>query len=127
MKNPSSWKCKGHGQQHLYILNDYLTAYKEVFPEAWDNKNYVLTKTMGFDIIFSICNQLTLNAVDISGVNRLRIKMHLYLSFKKYFLQKMTVEIWYQSRLSLMAKMQFHLTGKAASTVHIPVERESIS
>lgn len=69
-------------------MNDYLTAYKEVFPEAWDNKNYVLTKTMGFDIIFSICNQLTLNAVDISGVNRLPDKDAFVSILQKVFFTK---------------------------------------
>ena len=58
------------------------------FPEAWDNKNYVLTKTMGFDIIFSICNQLTLNAVDISGVNRLPDKDAFVSILQKVFFTK---------------------------------------
>ena len=88
MKNPSSWKCKGTDNNIYTFLNDYLTAYKEVFPEAWDNKNYVLTKTMGFDIIFSICNQLTLNAVDISGVNRLPDKDAFVSILQKVFFTK---------------------------------------
>lgn len=88
MKNPSSWKCKGTDSSIYKFLNNYLAAYKEVFPEAWDNKNYVLTKTMGFDIIFSICNQLTLNAVDISGVNRLPDKAAFVSILQKVFFTK---------------------------------------
>lgn len=88
MKNPSSWKCGGTVNDMYKFLNDYFAAYKEVFPEAWDNKNYVLTKTMGFDIIFSICNQLTLNAVDISGVNRLPDKDAFVSILRKVFFEK---------------------------------------
>lgn len=88
MKNPASWRCKGTENSIYTFLNDYFAAYKEVFPEAWDNKSYVLTKTMGFDIIFSICNQLTLNAVDISGVNRLPDKDAFASILRKIFFEK---------------------------------------
>ena len=84
-RNPSSWRCAGNADSIYKFLNDYFTAYKEVFSEAWDNKKYVLTKTMGFDIIFSICNQLTLNAVDISGESRLPDKDAFVSILKRIF------------------------------------------
>lgn len=85
VRNPSSWRCAGEVECIYKFLNDYFAAYKEVFPEAWDNKKYVLTKTMGFDIIFSICNQLTLNAVDISRESKLPDKDAFVSILQKIF------------------------------------------
>lgn len=88
MKNPTSWRCKDEPESIYRFLNDYFIAYKEVFPKAWDNRKYVLTKTMGIDIIFSICNQLTLNAVDISGQSRLPDKEAFVSILNKIFFVK---------------------------------------
>ena len=85
MKNPASWKCKETDESIYRFLNNYFSAYKEVFEEAWDNRKYVLTKTMGFDIIFSICNQLTLNAVNISGVSKLPGKEEFVMILRQVF------------------------------------------
>lgn len=45
---------KNTGQQ-IEIFNSYFNAFKDVFPEAWDDqKTSVLTKTMGFEIMTGI-------------------------------------------------------------------------
>lgn len=88
MKNPASWKCKETDESIYRFLNDYFSAYKEVFEEAWDNRNYVLTKTMGFDIIFSICNQLTLNAVNMYGISKLPGREEFVTILRQIFFTK---------------------------------------
>jgi len=41
--------------QQIEIFNSYFNAFKEVFPDAWDDqKNSVLTKSMGFEIMSGI-------------------------------------------------------------------------
>lgn len=43
--------------QQLTVVKSYLTAWQEVFPEAWDlssRKSYILTKAMGFTIMLRL-------------------------------------------------------------------------
>lgn len=45
------------------FLNDYFTVMSEVFDQAWGRKNYVLTKAMGFDLMFAILRPVTRVAI----------------------------------------------------------------
>jgi hypothetical protein len=41
--------------QQIEIFNSYFNAFKEVFSDAWDDqKNFVLTKSMGFEIMTGV-------------------------------------------------------------------------
>jgi DGQHR domain-containing protein len=41
--------------ERTQIIKDYLTAIKNLWPEAWgDNKDYTLTKAFGFEIMFGV-------------------------------------------------------------------------
>lgn len=41
--------------QQIEIFNSYFNAFKEVFSDAWnDQKNFVLTKSMGFEIMTGV-------------------------------------------------------------------------
>ncbi len=71
--NPASLRPKNEDDRYRF-LNTYLSAFKEVFPEAWDNTSFVLTKSMGFDLMFAVCNILTLDVVNYTHKNRLPTK-----------------------------------------------------
>lgn len=47
------------------FLTAYLGAYSEVFSEAWSSKKHVLTKSMGFDIMFHTCVKTTMYTMKI--------------------------------------------------------------
>ena len=52
--------------EKLSALDTYFRAWKQCYPDAWDNTNYVLTKTMGMDILFALYPKLcTLLRTDI--------------------------------------------------------------
>lgn len=50
------------------FLNDYLSAYSEVFSEAWSSKKHVLTKSMGFDIMFHACVKITVFTMKLNNL-----------------------------------------------------------
>lgn len=41
------------GAQQAIVFKSYLTAIKELFPQAWGSKDHVLTKAMGLEIMLS--------------------------------------------------------------------------
>lgn len=50
------------------LINDYFTAWSEIFPEAWkDEKNHVLVKSMGFQIMMRLFGSIH-NTVAVSAV-----------------------------------------------------------
>jgi len=45
--------------QQIEIFNSYFNAFKEVFDEAWnDQRNFVLTKSMGFEMMLGIFREI---------------------------------------------------------------------
>lgn len=54
--------------RQIDLINDYFTAWSEVFPEAWaDEKDHVLVKSMGFQIMMRLFSTIH-NIVAVSAV-----------------------------------------------------------
>ncbi|MDQ0429419.1 DGQHR domain-containing protein [Planomicrobium stackebrandtii] len=52
--------------RQIDLINDYFTAWSEVFPEAWsDEKNHVLVKSLGFQIMMRLFSTIH-NLVTVS-------------------------------------------------------------
>lgn len=59
------YKCADR-QDMLEQLEAYFRAWKEVYPAAWDDKDHVLTKSMGITLMFRLygplCNYINIDA-----------------------------------------------------------------
>jgi len=70
------YKCTDQ-RDTLENLEAYFSAWKEVYPHAWDEKDHVLTKSMGITLMFrlyaSLCNYI--NITTPGGGQRLRQDM----------------------------------------------------
>lgn len=82
--NPASQRPKNEDDRYKF-LNTYLSAFKDTFPEAWDNTSFVLTKSMGFDLMFAVCNIITTDVVNYTHKNRLPTKTEYVELLNKIF------------------------------------------
>ena len=79
------------------IINYYFEAWKDIYPNAWDNTHHVLTKSMGISIVSKIFEKIN-NAVLIRGDGSLTKEGYKDIIRKCFFANNKPIEIKVSSR-----------------------------